>query len=185
MGSPKALNRGAMPRPSPSAKRPSVSLSIVVANDAVTIGWRVLWFVTPVAMPRVVVAPADRAAQRHRFLHVEAFGQEHRAEPDAFGVAHVVQQQLWIACAACQAVEAKLVQSGVIGPTWLRRRGRKRGARGAAPSSRTCRRRGRSAPTTCDAPIAMTSPDVVWRRYCHHRLVPRQMSMPAAFMAWW
>ena len=31
---------------------------MVVAYDAVTIRWRVLWFVTPVAMPRRVEQPA-------------------------------------------------------------------------------------------------------------------------------
>ena len=50
---PYASNSGAMPRPSPSVKRPPVSRCIVVAYDAVTIGWRVLWFVAAVAMPSV------------------------------------------------------------------------------------------------------------------------------------
>ena len=52
-GMPYASNIGAMPRPSPSVKRPPVSRCIVVAYDAVTIGWRVLWFVAAVAMPSV------------------------------------------------------------------------------------------------------------------------------------
>ena len=48
-----------MPRPSPSAKRPPVSRCIVVAYDAVTIGWRVLWLVAAVAMRmRSDTAPA-------------------------------------------------------------------------------------------------------------------------------
>ena len=42
---------GAMPRPSPSEKRPLVSLCIVIAKAAVTIGWRVLWLVAAVAIP--------------------------------------------------------------------------------------------------------------------------------------
>ena len=47
------------PRPSPSVKRPPVSRCIVVANVAVTSGWRVLWFVAAVAMPSVeLTAPA-------------------------------------------------------------------------------------------------------------------------------
>ena len=50
---PYASNSGAMPRPSPSVKRPPVSRCIVVACDAVTIGWRVLWLVAAVAMPSV------------------------------------------------------------------------------------------------------------------------------------
>ena len=47
-----------MPRPSPSEKRPPVSRCIVIAKAAVTIGWRVLWFVAAVAMPiSLVTAP--------------------------------------------------------------------------------------------------------------------------------
>ena len=52
-GMPYASNIGAIPRPSPSVNRPPVSRCIVVACDAVTIGWRVLWFVAAVAMPSV------------------------------------------------------------------------------------------------------------------------------------
>ena len=40
-----------MPRPSPSVKRPPVRRCMVVAYDAVTIGWRVLWLVAAVAIP--------------------------------------------------------------------------------------------------------------------------------------
>jgi hypothetical protein len=50
-GRPKARNIGAMPRPRPREKRPSVSLCIVIAYAAVTSGCRVLWFVAAVAMP--------------------------------------------------------------------------------------------------------------------------------------
>ena len=45
-----------MPRPSPSANRPPVSRCMVVANDAVMSGWRVVWLVAAVAMPRLVEA---------------------------------------------------------------------------------------------------------------------------------
>ena len=38
-----------MPRPSPRPNRPPESRCIVVAYDAVTIGWRVLWLVAAVA----------------------------------------------------------------------------------------------------------------------------------------
>ena len=48
-----------MPRPSPSTKRPPVRKCIVVAYDAVTIGWRVVWLVAAVAMRmRSDTAPA-------------------------------------------------------------------------------------------------------------------------------
>ena len=55
-GMPNASNSGAMPRPMPSEKRPPVRRCIVVAYDAVTIGWRVLWFVAPVMICMFVVA---------------------------------------------------------------------------------------------------------------------------------
>ena len=58
-GTPSAPIIGPMPRPSPSVNRPSVSRCIVVAYDAVTIGWRVLLFVAAVAMRmRSVTEPA-------------------------------------------------------------------------------------------------------------------------------
>ena len=38
------------PGPGPRVKRPPVRRCMVVAYDAVTIGWRVLWLVAPVAM---------------------------------------------------------------------------------------------------------------------------------------
>ncbi len=52
-GIPYASNIGAIPRPNPNVNRPPVSRCIVVACEAVTIGWRVLWFVAAVAIPRV------------------------------------------------------------------------------------------------------------------------------------
>jgi hypothetical protein len=56
---PNASNIGAMPRPMPSVNRPPVRRCMVEAYDAVTIGWRVLWLVAPVAMwMRSVTAPA-------------------------------------------------------------------------------------------------------------------------------
>ena len=57
-GMPNASNIGAMPRPIPSTNRPPVSRCIVVAYDAVTIGWRVLWLVAPVMIVMFVEATA-------------------------------------------------------------------------------------------------------------------------------
>ncbi len=51
IGSPNALNMGAMPRPRPSEKRPPVSACIVIEYAALTRGWRVLWLVAAVAIP--------------------------------------------------------------------------------------------------------------------------------------
>ena len=63
---PSAAVSGAMPRPSPSVKRPLVSRCIVVAYAAVTSGWRVWWFVAAVAIRSVVetapMAPDSVAA---------------------------------------------------------------------------------------------------------------------------
>ena len=76
-------NMRPMPRPSPSAKRPPVSRCMVVANDAVTIGWRVLWLVAAVAMPMARRHRADRAGERAGLLDVEALGDEHAPRPSA------------------------------------------------------------------------------------------------------
>ena len=54
---------GAIPRPSPSTKRPPDSACIVSAKPAVTIGWRVLWFVTAVPI-RIDSVTAAAAPQR-------------------------------------------------------------------------------------------------------------------------
>ena len=56
---------------------------MVVAYDAVTSGWRVLWFVAAVAMPRRVRRGGDRARERGRLLDVEALGDERVPSPSA------------------------------------------------------------------------------------------------------
>ena len=82
-----------MPRPMPSAKRPRVRRCIVVPQAAVTSG---------MAGRRVRDAGGDAhllahrsrgARQRRRLLHVEALGQEDRAQPDPLGVPHLVEQR--------------------------------------------------------------------------------------------
>ena len=73
-GMPKASKSGSMPRPSPSVNRPPVSRCMVVAYEAVTAGWRVLWFVAAVAMPsRSLTAPAapERVAASLTFQRSE------------------------------------------------------------------------------------------------------------------
>ena len=58
-GMPNASCIAGIPRPMPSTKRPPVRLCIVRANPAVTMGWRVLWFVVAVWIAmRSVTAPA-------------------------------------------------------------------------------------------------------------------------------
>ena len=56
---------------------------MVVAYDAVTIGWRVLWLVARGGDPDALADRAGRAREGRRLLDVEALGQEHRAEPGA------------------------------------------------------------------------------------------------------
>ena len=85
-------NSMSKPRPSPSEKRPPVMVCIVMAKVAVTIGWRVLWFVAAVAMPRRLARGRDGAAQRGGVLGVEPLRDEGGAQPDALGVAHLADQ---------------------------------------------------------------------------------------------
>jgi hypothetical protein len=56
-----------MPRPMPSMNRPPVSVCIVVAYDAVTIGWQVLWFVAAVASGSSLT-PRPQRRQRRRLM---------------------------------------------------------------------------------------------------------------------
>ena len=84
---PMPLNIRSKPRPRPDANRPPLRRCIVVANVAVTIGWRVLWFVAAVAMPRLSVTAATAPQSVDGVLEVEALRHERRAEPERLGLA--------------------------------------------------------------------------------------------------
>ena len=105
------LNIRSKPRPRPSANRPPREAVHRGANVAVTIGWRVLWFVAAVAMPMRLGDGGGRAAERRRVLEVEALGDERRAEPERLGLAHLVEQVARRVGVPRQRVEAELVQS--------------------------------------------------------------------------
>ncbi len=93
---------------------------MVVAYEAVTSGWRVLWLVAAVATPSDVEYGADRARQRDRLLDVVPLRDERRAEPDGLGRGDLGSQFRGGQRGACQGVEAELVELGhahLLAPT--------------------------------------------------------------------
>ena len=91
----------------------------MVAYDAVTIGWRVLWFVAAVAILRLRRRHRGGARQRDGLLHVEALGDEHCPEAEFLGTSALGDQVAWVLRTTGQRVEAELGEagSGVHTPT--------------------------------------------------------------------
>ena len=83
----------------------------MVAKVAVTIGWRVLWFVAAVAIPKRLGDGGDRAAERRRVLEVEALRHERSTEPERLAFARLVEQIAGRVRVPRKRVETQLVQS--------------------------------------------------------------------------
>lgn len=82
-----------------------------MAHDAVTMMWRVLMLVTPVAMPRCCDATTDAPVSAPAyFLHIEPFADEHAAQPDALGVGELRQQVGGVVGVAGEAIAGQLRQ---------------------------------------------------------------------------
>ena len=83
----------------------------MVANVAVTIGWRVLWFVAAVAIPRLSVTAATAPQSVDASLRLKRSDTNARAEPERLGLARFVEEIAGRVGVPRERVEAQLVQS--------------------------------------------------------------------------